>query len=60
MYEEIEFLFKAGDEIICPSCHDMTYIKKDIPATESKKFVHCPICGTMTRFEKWQKQEQEK
>lgn len=60
MYEEIEFLFKGGDKIICPFCHDIIHLLGDAPITEKDNIVMCPRCGARSEIGKWQKQEQEK
>ena len=55
MYEELEFLFKKDDEVICPSCHKIFYVQKDIPISDLSKLVKCPRCWAMSRWENWEK-----
>lgn len=54
-----EFLFKKGDEVICPSCRKNVFVKEDVPISDERKLVMCSRCGAFVKYEKLQKVKNE-
>ena len=50
-----EFLFKKGDEVICPSCRKNGFINGDVLISGAKELVMCRRCGAYVKCEKLQK-----
>lgn len=50
MYIYNNFLFKKGDEVICPSCRKNVFAKDDVPISEEKRLVMCPKCRAYVRW----------
>ena len=50
-----EFLFRKGDEVICPSCKKNVFIREDVPISDEGKLVRCRKCGAYVRCGKLQK-----
>ena len=50
-----DFLFRKGDEVICPSCKENGFVQEDVPIFKSEKLVKCGRCGAYVRYGKLQK-----
>lgn len=48
-----DFIFRKGDEVICPSCKKNGFVTEDIPIFKAEKL--CKKCGAYSRLENWQK-----
>jgi transcription elongation factor Elf1 len=49
------YLFKKGDEVICPSCRKNVFVNDDVLIFKAKYLVICPKCGAYVKCEKLQK-----
>ena len=50
-----EFLFRKGDEVICPSCRKNVFVNGDVLISDEGKLVRCRKCGARVRCGKLQK-----
>lgn len=55
MFRCSPYLFKKGDEVICPSCRKHLFINRDILLSDEGKLVKCARCGAQVRYGKLQK-----
>lgn len=49
-----EFLFRKGDEVVCPSCKEVGFIPEDISFSEASNLIRCMKCGALSRLENCQ------
>lgn len=50
-----KFLFRKGDEVICPCCKRNVFVKRDVPISKARNFVKCARCEVYVRLEDLQK-----
>lgn len=55
MFHCSPYLFKEGDEVICPSCRKHVFVRKDVLIHKAEKLVQCRRCGVYVRYGKLQK-----
>lgn len=47
-----DFLFRKGDEVICPSCKRNVFVPKDVPSFRAKELVMCEGCRAYVKYGK--------
>ena len=55
MYICRPYLFKKGDEVICPSCRKNVFVNGDVLISDEGKLARCRKCGAYVRCGKLQK-----